>query len=102
MNLRARKAYEAVVQPMVGLDFERFRIGNMPLPTYMEKQGGMYQNMSIQSMQFNLGTDFLIAGLDVSGAHLSHVTPRFFVPIGKAGACRYRERREPRNASAFP
>jgi hypothetical protein len=71
---RARKTYETIVFPPLGADFEKYRAVGMPLPAYLEKQQQVFQQMFMICQQFNLGVDFLIAGLDAEGAHLSHVT----------------------------
>jgi hypothetical protein len=85
-KVRNRKAFETVVLPMVGMDFEQYQKANMPLPTYMDKQNQMYQNIAINSMNFNLGTDFLVAGIDQIGAQLAHVAhPGVLSPLGKLG-----------------
>ena len=43
------------------------------LPVYLEKQHNVYQQMMMFCQQYSLGVDFLIAGLDEGGAHLSQV-----------------------------
>jgi hypothetical protein len=73
-SVRARKAYETLIFSVLGADFERHRAVGMPLPTYLEKQSGVFQQMVMFCQQYKLGVEFLITGLDDSGAHLSHVT----------------------------
>ena len=72
-TVKYKMANETVIMPTIGADFARFRSIGVPLSTYLEKQAGMFQNISIQCSQQSLGTDLLIAGLDDSGAHLFHV-----------------------------
>lgn len=71
--VRASKYYDMQVFPMLGVDFAKHRNVGMPLPVYLEKQPGVFQQIMMMAQQFNLGTEFLIAGVDDGGAHLSHI-----------------------------
>jgi 20S proteasome alpha/beta subunit len=83
--VRARKAWETIVQPAVGSDFARF-VNGIPFPTYMEKQSPMYQQFIMLCQQFNLGVDMLIAGIDPGGANLFQVTnPGMIYALQKLG-----------------
>jgi hypothetical protein len=73
-NVRSRKVYQTVIAPVLGADFERLRAAGMSVPSYLEKQPMVFQQMVMMSQQFNPQTDFLVAGVDDAGAHLSHVT----------------------------
>src|SRR5262249_18098983 len=72
-NTRAKKIYETIIFSTLGTDFENYRGVGVSLPAYLEKQGGLFQQMMMFSQNFNPGVDFLVAGVDDSGAHLSHV-----------------------------
>src|SRR5438270_4159365 len=37
-STRARKAYETIISPPLGADFEKYQSIGMPLPAYLEKQ----------------------------------------------------------------
>jgi hypothetical protein len=72
-TIRARKAYETIIFPALGADFQQYRAVGMPLPSYLEKQQQVFQQMVMFCQQYTLGVDFLVAGLDDGGAHLAHV-----------------------------
>jgi 20S proteasome alpha/beta subunit len=78
-TVRNKMAQEHVIMPMLGADFDRFRLHGVPLATYLEKQPGAFQNITVMCSQQNLGADLLIAGIDSTGAHL-------FL-VGHPGAC---------------
>ena len=73
IQIRANKVREMVVVPMLGPDYLRYEQFNVSLPTYLEKQAGMFQQIVIQANQVNLGTDFLVAGIDNKGARVAYV-----------------------------
>jgi hypothetical protein len=73
-GVRAQKAFDRIVFPAIGADFQRYALVGMQLPTYLEKQPGVFQQMMMFCQQYNLGAEFLIAGLDATGAHLIHVS----------------------------
>ena len=56
------------------------------MPTYLEKQPQVYQQITMMQNQFNLGVDFIIAGIDKSGAHICQVmNPGTLAPLHKLG-----------------
>lgn len=71
--VRGSKYYETHIFPMLGVDFAKHRNVGMPLPVYLEKQSGVFQQIMMMAQQFNLGVEFLVAGVDDSGAHVAHV-----------------------------
>jgi hypothetical protein len=72
-NVRGRKAYEIQMAPGLGADFERLKPAGMSVPSYLEKQPMVYQQMVMMCQQFNPETEFLVAGVDDAGAHLSYI-----------------------------
>jgi hypothetical protein len=85
-TVRNKSAYEGVISPILGADFEKFRAQGTPLPTYMEKQQVAFQNLTMMCHQQNLGTDLLLAGIDSSGAHLFHIAnPGVCAQLDKLG-----------------
>jgi 20S proteasome alpha/beta subunit len=85
-TVRAEQAEIAVVAPMLGADFLRWK-DRMPLPTYLEKQSQMYGQLAmLQTQQFNLNVDLIIAGTDNKGAFVDQISnPGVLVPLQKLG-----------------
>jgi hypothetical protein len=85
-SIRASKVYDSIIFPMLGADFQKHRAVGTTLPDYLAKQQNAYGMINMNSVQFNLGVDFLIAGLDDIGAHLAHVTnPAVISQLRKLG-----------------
>ncbi len=85
-RIRGRKIYESFVASALVVDWPKHQAVGSPLPTYLEKQPNVFGQMMMFAQQFNLQTDFLIAGIDDTGAHLSHVTnPALLSPLQKLG-----------------
>ncbi len=73
-EVRARKAEEAIAIPMVGHDFLiAKKNGKATLPSYLQTQPGIYQGIVAQSLQFNLQTELLIAGIGRDGARIAAI-----------------------------
>src|SRR5262249_1360358 len=58
---RASKVEQSHIYSLMGADLERYRAIGMPLPTYLEKQPGVFQQIMMVCQQFNLGVDLLVA-----------------------------------------
>ena len=85
-NFRDQKFEEQVVSAQFGADFKLFRSRGGTLPAYLQPQGMIYQGAVVQSQQFNINTDFLIAGIDENGPFAGIVThPGMFVSTNKIG-----------------
>ncbi len=72
-QVRSRKIWDGTLFAQLGLDFERHQAVGMTLATYLEKQTLVFQQMMTFCQNFNLGVDFLLVGLDDTGAYLTHV-----------------------------
>jgi len=73
-NLRNSKIDEQILSAQLGPDFSVFRSKGGTLPGYLQAQPGIYQQMVIQTSQFNLGVDLLLAGCDGYSSHIYHLT----------------------------
>ncbi len=73
IEARANRVRETIVIPMLGPDYLKHERFNVTVANYLEKQAGMYQNIAIQANNLNLGTEFMVAGIDDGGARLAYV-----------------------------
>src|SRR5258706_1487663 len=73
-NLRNAKIDEQILSAQLGPDFSLFRSKGGTLPAYLQAQPAIYQQMVIQTSQFNLGVDLLLAGCDDNSSHIYHLT----------------------------
>jgi hypothetical protein len=86
ITVRAEKSEGQIVLSALGADYLLHKKSNVPLPTYLEKQGQLYQQLVMMQGQFNLGVEFIVAGIDSRGAHISHVSnPGMTAPLDKLG-----------------
>jgi len=72
--LRNEKIDEQILGAQLGSDFSLFRSRGGYLPMYLQAQPNIYQQMVIQTSQFNLGVDLLFAGFEIESAHIYHLT----------------------------
>jgi hypothetical protein len=70
---RDERLEEQIVRQNLGPDFVSFRSRGGTLPQYLQPQAGIYQQLVVQSNQFNLGVDILVTGIDTSGSHLYYI-----------------------------
>jgi hypothetical protein len=70
LALRGRKLNETIVLSGFGQDFLDFRAKGGTLPAYLQVQPNVYQQIITASMQYNLGVEFIIAGIDDTLAHI--------------------------------
>lgn len=83
---RDEKIEEQIVRPTLGPDFIAFRARNGTLPQYLQPQAGIYQQIIVQSNQFNIGVDMIVAGIDDSGSHVYYIGhPGSMVSFDKIG-----------------
>jgi hypothetical protein len=83
---RNEKIEEQIINPTLGPDFLVFRSRNGTLPQYLQPQPGIYQQIIVQSNQFNLGVDLIVAGIDSSGSHVYYIGhPGSIVSFDKIG-----------------
>src|SRR5580765_6291823 len=70
----------------LGPDYLRFKDKGVSLPQYLQTQPNMYQNLVVQMLQFNLGVELIIAGVDDSGSHLYYLgNPGTLMSFDKLG-----------------
>ena len=85
-NFRADKLEEQIIQATLGKDLSTFRAKGGFLPAYLQTQPNMYQQILVQSTQFNLGLDLMVAGTDAAGTHIAAIgnpgTMYFFDKLG--------------------
>jgi 20S proteasome alpha/beta subunit len=85
-NTRMAKIDETIIFPALGGDYAKFLLKGGSLPTYLQVQGQIYQQLFMVSQQFNLGVDIIVSGIDTTGAHVSVIThPGTLVRINKPG-----------------
>jgi 20S proteasome alpha/beta subunit len=85
-EVRARKAEEIVISPILGADFQTARVKGVSLPNYLEKQEKAYQQVTMMQNQQNFNADIIIAGIDEKGAHICQIThPGVTMPLQKLG-----------------
>jgi len=83
---RDEKIEEQVIRPSLGPDFVSFRSRGGTIPQYLQPQPGIYQQVFIQSQQFNLGLDLMIVGIDETGSHIYFLGhPGTLVNLDKLG-----------------
>jgi hypothetical protein len=83
---RDEKIEEQIVKPTLGPDFLAFRSRGGTLPAYLQVQPGIYQQIIVQSNQFNIGVDLIVAGIDKSGSHVYYIGhPGTMVSFDKIG-----------------
>jgi len=76
---KQRRAEETILKPWMGADFKQFQTLIAQSPSSQ-----ILQQVLMMISQHNLNTDFLVAGLDDSGAQVFLVThPGMLFPLGK-------------------
>jgi hypothetical protein len=73
IQIRANKVREQVILPMLGPDYIRHEQFNVSIPSYLQQQPQIYQQLIMQSANVNIGCDFLVAGIDVGGARVGYI-----------------------------
>jgi hypothetical protein len=63
-NVRGTKIREQVIVPYLGPDYLRIEGLGGNLPSYLQPQPNMYQQVVGWMSQFNLGADIIVAGVD--------------------------------------
>jgi hypothetical protein len=74
ITFRNGKIEEQLINLNLGPDFALFRERGLSLPSYLQAQPGIYQNLVIQMNQFNLNVELMFAGNDEAGGHIYHLT----------------------------
>jgi hypothetical protein len=86
ISVRMAKTEETIIKPGLGRDYARALERGLSLPDYLQKQVNTYQQIAAISTQYNLVVDFIIAGLDDLGGHVSVVThPGTLFSLDKMG-----------------
>lgn len=73
IRIRANKVREQIIVPMLGPDFLKFEKIPYSLPQYMQYQAGMFQQLTIQMTNFNLGVEMLVCGIDRTSARIAYI-----------------------------
>jgi len=84
--LRNEMVDQQIVAPALGPDYAAFRARGGTLPQYLQPQPQMYGQLFMQSGQFNMNVEIIVAGIDDTGSHtylISH--PGQIVPFDKIG-----------------
>ncbi len=84
--LRNKIIDEQKVCAALGKDFQCFREKGASLPQYLQVQPNVYQGIFIESKNFNLGVELLIAGIDDNGIHIANIVhPGTLICLNKLG-----------------
>ena len=85
-SIRAHKADETIVLSALGSDFSAFLQKGGTLPSYLQLQPGIYQQLVMAMQQFNMNVEIIVAGIDQSGAHIYRVShPGTAICLDKLG-----------------
>jgi hypothetical protein len=74
VRFREEKIEETVIGSAFGADLRRFRSTGGTLPNYLASHAGFYQQVIIQSSNWNLGLELIVAGADTSAAHIYYIS----------------------------
>jgi hypothetical protein len=84
--LRNEQIERTIVAPSLGPDFIAFRGKGGTLPAYLQPQGQIFAQLFMQTNQFNLGAEIIVAGIDDGGTHVYLIThPGQIIPFDKIG-----------------
>lgn len=68
------EAIEAnLIRAAFGQDLASFRTKGGTLPAYLQAQPGVYQQIVAQASQYNIGLEFIVAGVEDAGGHIFYV-----------------------------
>jgi hypothetical protein len=70
VSVRMAKVREQIILPHMGPDFLRLEAVGKTLPEYLAPQGALYGQLVMMMSQFNLGSDFIVSGVDTGGARI--------------------------------
>jgi hypothetical protein len=70
-QVRATKVREMIVLPWLGPDYLRAEQLGSNLPTYLQPQAAVYNQIVMTMNNFNMGSDIIVAGVDDHGARLA-------------------------------
>jgi hypothetical protein len=70
VSVRMAKVREQIIVPNMGPDFLRVEATGKTLPEYLAPQGAVYGQLVMLMSQFNLGSDFIVTGVDTGGARI--------------------------------
>lgn len=86
ISARSRRINESIVMASLGSDFAAFLAKGGMLPTYLQAQPVIYQQLVAMSQQFNMNLEIIVAGLDRAGAFIARIThPGTLVRLDKLG-----------------
>jgi len=84
--LRNEQIEQTIVAPALGPDFALFRSRGGTLPAYLQPQGQIFAQLFMQTGQFNLNAEIIVAGIDDGGTHIYLVShPGQVIPFDKIG-----------------
>jgi hypothetical protein len=70
VSVRMAKVREQIIVPHMGPDFLRVEAVGKTLPEYLAPQAALYGQLVMLTSQFNLGSDFIVTGVDSGGARI--------------------------------
>jgi len=70
ISVRMAKVREQILVPNMGPDFVRVEATGKTLPDYLASQAALYAQVVMLMSQFNLGSDFIVTGVDTGGARI--------------------------------
>lgn len=73
VQFREEKIEESIIEAAFGADLRKFRSTGGTLPNYLAAHAGFFQQVIIQSSNYNLGLDLIVTGVDVSGGHIYYL-----------------------------
>jgi hypothetical protein len=73
VSVRGTKVRDSVVVPFLGPDFLKAEHLGVNIPTYLQHQANMYQQLAMMMSQFGLGSDIIVAGVDDQAARLAAI-----------------------------
>lgn len=68
--VRMAKVREQIIVPNMGPDFLRVEATGKTIPEYLAPQAALYGQLVMLMSQFNLGSDFIVTGVDTGGARI--------------------------------
>src|SRR5258708_2914333 len=72
-TFREESIEENLIRAAFGQDFVSFRTRGGTLPAYLQAQPAIYQQIIAQASQYNIGLEFIVAGVEPTGAHIFYV-----------------------------
>lgn len=74
LEVRFAKVREQIILPNLGPDFLKAESLGISMPTYLQPQAGLYQQLAAVMANFNIQSDIIAAGIDSEGARLAVIS----------------------------